>query len=489
VEALSSPPPALCPMCPCGGCAGVDTTLAVPWDKAPAVLNLGHVLTQAVDVGRSTLALPAKVVILGQETVATVTLVRRDGLPAQVGPECVTVTATVTPPPALAASPAVHHGFVCDDCNVQPIVGDRYRSVGHPDMDLCSACCTRRGGPRLGWLPVPAPPPGTAAGAGTEAYTPHRGRRGERLPRQSVAFMKAMGVCPPKAGVTPAPATAAAAPAATELDVELEAAIAASLLPASLAVSVEVRRGRGAGVFALALTPPVGGGPGGELALEVRVAGRHVRGSPAVLALRLPIAFDPTACAGGVVSHDGSTLSWGTSGHPYGHPLTGRTGMLRTGPGVAFDVVLKVSVGASVAQVTINVGAAPPATPHHHRGSSTVGFAYDMHSGTINVGAAPPATPHHHRGSSTVGFAYDMYSGTINGMRNQTTGYSFPQLHSANTTTVFYFHVRGNALTLSVGASASGAVAQDGTSWTVPDEFFLSLTGAGHGYTFKVSME
>eukprot|EP01083_Nonionella_stella_P123098 370708_1 len=39
------------------------------------------------------------------------------------------------PPP-----PAVHHGVVCDGCDIGPIVGTRFKCVECPDFDLCESC-------------------------------------------------------------------------------------------------------------------------------------------------------------------------------------------------------------------------------------------------------------------------------------------------------------------------------------------------------------
>mmetsp|Transcript_11793 Transcript_11793/g.19361 ORF Transcript_11793/g.19361 Transcript_11793/m.19361 type:complete len:520 (-) Transcript_11793:161-1720(-) len=33
-----------------------------------------------------------------------------------------------------------HHGVVCDGCNMSPILGPRYKSLSHPDYDLCQKC-------------------------------------------------------------------------------------------------------------------------------------------------------------------------------------------------------------------------------------------------------------------------------------------------------------------------------------------------------------
>ena len=38
------------------------------------------------------------------------------------------------------SSDTVHHGVSCDGCDTSPIVGIRYKSVDHPDFDLCEVC-------------------------------------------------------------------------------------------------------------------------------------------------------------------------------------------------------------------------------------------------------------------------------------------------------------------------------------------------------------
>lgn len=41
------------------------------------------------------------------------------------------------------AGAQVHHGIVCDFCNVSPIVGPRFRCLDREDFDLCQACMPR----------------------------------------------------------------------------------------------------------------------------------------------------------------------------------------------------------------------------------------------------------------------------------------------------------------------------------------------------------
>ena len=34
----------------------------------------------------------------------------------------------------------IHHGFKCDACDMQPIIGLRYKCLECPDFDLCNGC-------------------------------------------------------------------------------------------------------------------------------------------------------------------------------------------------------------------------------------------------------------------------------------------------------------------------------------------------------------
>ena len=51
-----------------------------------------------------------------------------------------TAPATAQPEATPSTEEAVHHGIVCDGCNMSPIVGVRYKSLSREDFDLCSAC-------------------------------------------------------------------------------------------------------------------------------------------------------------------------------------------------------------------------------------------------------------------------------------------------------------------------------------------------------------
>jgi hypothetical protein len=44
-----------------------------------------------------------------------------------------------------AAAQPVHPGVQCDGCGQCPVVGDRFRSEGRPDYDLCGACHSQPG--------------------------------------------------------------------------------------------------------------------------------------------------------------------------------------------------------------------------------------------------------------------------------------------------------------------------------------------------------
>lgn len=37
-------------------------------------------------------------------------------------------------------SKVIHHNFICDGCEVNPIVGVRYRCSVRPNFDLCQEC-------------------------------------------------------------------------------------------------------------------------------------------------------------------------------------------------------------------------------------------------------------------------------------------------------------------------------------------------------------
>jgi len=41
----------------------------------------------------------------------------------------------------------VHHGITCDGCEINPIVGIRYKCSVLPDYDLCEKCEVTKGHP------------------------------------------------------------------------------------------------------------------------------------------------------------------------------------------------------------------------------------------------------------------------------------------------------------------------------------------------------
>ncbi len=223
---------------------------------------------------------------------------------------------------------------------------------------------------------------------------------------------------------------------------------------------------QGPGVFAAALTCPAWSGAlaaaGARLVVEARVRGVNLRGSPAMLWVRAPIAiaFDPAAGAGRDLCADRSKLR--TTGRT-AELFRGRTHVLRIGSGVSLDISLEVTTGPTAGDCSIALGAPASIVDNTFDYSSNTGHAFFLHAfcGEVNV----PYT---------------------------TGGGRYPALRAPNSRSVLMFHVRGTTLTFSMGANGAAVTPQPGPvtgepHWTLPSEFHLLVACSCSGYSFKVS--
>ncbi len=127
------------------------------------------------------------------------------------------------------------------------------------------------------------------------------------------------------------------------------------------------------------------------------------------------------------------------------------------------DITLEVTTGPIVNLCSIALGA--PA--------SIVDTTYDYAS---NTGQA---------------FFLNAYNGNVNIPYSIVVRY--PVLQAPNSRSVLVFHVRGTALTLSMGANGAAVTRQPGPvtgepHWTLPSEFHLLVACNYPGYSFKVSV-
>ena len=223
----------------------------------------------------------------------------------------------------------------------------------------------------------------------------------------------------------------------------------ASSVDTAGAVSYAITAVDDQGSFCITVVAPPGQAPA-VLSLGVCVQGRHVCGSPlsAVYQHRVPLVFDETA---GAIAHrdisdGGQTL---TTVGGCARAVAGRTVRLHTGPGVAFQFELEVTLGPSAgscgADLAIAIG-----------------------------GAATLASPEYDYGSNSrnMSFLYNSYKGGVN--VKYTEGNGYPVVCSAGAHHVFRFHVDGNQLTFSAGHTVDTLVLQRG-SWTLPNDFYLLL--------------
>jgi hypothetical protein len=161
----------------------------------------------------------------------------------------------------------------------------------------------------------------------------------------------------------------------------------------------------------------------------------------------LLVAFDETAGAIAYrdISNGGLTL---TTVGKSANKVAGRTLQLHTGPGVAFEFELEVTLGPSAgsggADLVIAIGGATALVyPEFDYGSNPdMSFFYNSYKGGVNVGF--------------------------------TGGNGYPVVCSAGAHHVFRFHVDGNQLTFSAGHTVDTLVLQRG-SWTLPSDFHVLL--------------
>ena len=154
-----------------------------------------------------------------------------------------------------------------------------------------------------------------------------------------------------------------------------------------------------------------------------------------------------------------STLTSGSEGRIF----RGRTHVLRTGPGVSMDITLEVTTGPSTSLCSIALGAPASIVDQTHDYASNTGQAFFL----------------------------EAYHGGVNVPWGQ--GGRYPVLQAPNSRSVLVFHVRGTALTFSMGANGAAVTPQPGPvtgepHWTLPSQFHLLVACHNLGYSFKVSV-
>lgn len=190
-----------------------------------------------------------------------------------------------------------------------------------------------------------------------------------------------------------------------------------------------------------------------RLVISARVGGRHVAGSPASLHYVPPARFDPLAIQGATVVDGVHDSTFTTVGDTW---CTGRSCVMRTGPGVTLDLCVEVALAPPHNYLTLALGAgeALSATPFDYASNTHMAFFFNGMHGAVNQ---PWGTwgPHPK--------AKDAWRGVV------------------------YLHIRGCTLTFSAGEVGSPVVSQPGT-WTLPSDFYLHVACYMAGHTIKVSV-
>jgi hypothetical protein len=194
------------------------------------------------------------------------------------------------------------------------------------------------------------------------------------------------------------------------------------------------------GVYRLSIAVPVDS-VGCTLALHVHVRGVGDVGAPLDVECMSPLVFDPAAGdpAHRTLSGDGTTLTTGVQGQLF----RGRTPLLRSGPGVSFDIGLELQGKGS--DFAIALGGVD------HINDTT----YDYSS------------------NRDLAFFWEVYYGGVNVPYSTSTGH--PKVQGPGTL-VCHFRIRGNTLTFAAGPTPGSMVDQAG-SWTLPNDFYLLISG------------
>ncbi len=193
------------------------------------------------------------------------------------------------------------------------------------------------------------------------------------------------------------------------------------------------------GVYRLSIAVPADV-VGCTLALHVHVRGVGDVGVPLEVECT-PLVFDPAAGdpAHRTICDDGTTLVV----TEYGHLFRGRTPLLHTGPGVSLDIGLVLRLGGSGSQFIIALGGVDHIIVNTYGSVSNTGLA----------------------------FFWNVYHGGVN-VNGASTGHT---RYAGAGTLVCHFRIRGNTLTFAAGRGCR--VEQPG-SWTLPNDFYLLISGS-----------
>jgi hypothetical protein len=241
-------------------------------------------------------------------------------------------------------------------------------------------------------------------------------------------------------------------------------------------VAVQVGRGGAPGAWICTLTAPPAP-PLSVLTLTARVGGLPCGGgSPLVLRYEprpsQRIAWDVGAGTRRAISADGRVLVTlkPTIPHPNPHMhgrfideddcFRGRSTLLRTGPGVALDIEVRLETGP------------------------TVSCPYGMIAACFTLGVGDVASLTKVDSSSRtsrVAFLYSLVDGSVNRSAGFYVAGGEFQVH------VVVLHVRGPVLTVSAGPAAGPMTLQRG-SWPIPPSFYVLCLERGRHYDSSVTL-
>jgi hypothetical protein len=204
------------------------------------------------------------------------------------------------------------------------------------------------------------------------------------------------------------------------------------------------------GVYRLSIGVPVDS-VGCSLALHVHVRGVGDVEAPLEVECMSPLVFDPAAGKPihRTIGGDGATLTTVVAGQLF----RGRTSVLHTGPGLSFDIGLELQCTGNSFAIALGGVDLIKANTYDYSSNTGLSFFWNVPYGGVNTASYGKSTGH----------AKLQHPGTL----------------------VCHFRIRGNTLTFAAGPTIGSMVEQAG-SWTLPNDFFLLISGHNAGNVVRL---